>query len=1090
MSTKFFTNNSENTLLDKFKGVFTYNQNIHFFDALVGYFRSSGYFKVRPFLDNVPKIRILVGINVDKLTKEFNRKGLEPFWDTGRTKEEFIEQMHLDIQNANYDKTTEDGIIQFIQDVENKKIQLRAHPGKNIHAKVYIFKPEGFNQHTPASVITGSSNFTEPGLGSGKNTNYEFNVQLNDYDDVLFATSEFEKLWSESVDILPDDVTPLKEKTYLNDKVTPFELYVKLLIEYFGDNIDYNPATVGDLPPYFKKLSYQVDAVNEGFNMLLKHNGFILADVVGLGKTVIAAMIANMFLHKNGKENSKILVVYPPAIEKNWKNTFKEFKIDNHTKFVSNGSLFKILDGNSDYWNKEDYDLVIVDESHKFRNHETGIFKDLQIICKSPRNNKGSIPGRQKKVVLVTATPLNNNPGDILHQISMFQDTRQSTLPVSNLTSFFAPLIAEYKSLIKKDKIDLDKLRKIYGDIRKNVVEPITVRRTRKDIENNDDYKNDIIQQGIVFPEVMPPEKVEYFLDENLNQLFYNTVFYLTDPDKIKYYRYQAIFGLKENIQSQYYENAERSSKALAHIMKTQLVKRLESSFYSFKKSLNAFHTATERMIAMFENNKIYIAPDLNINQLLEKGISEEEIEKLIEEISEENPKNRIFTADDFEPWFLDQLKKDSSIIKDLVDKWNKIDYDPKLKQFLNLLDKKFLDPAINLEGKLVIFSEAKDTVDYLTAKLNEAGRNDVLNISADNRNSAYNEIVANFDANIPLEKQKDKYNILISTEVLAEGVNLHRSNVVIHYDTPWNSTKLMQRIGRVNRIGAKAPNIYNFVFYPSTQGDQQIKLNKTALTKIQAFHTAFGEDNQVYSVDEILDDVKLFDGQLKEEEDERLKYLFFIRKFKRDNKAKFDFIKKLPVKSRVSRNSELIKNGKLNRKSAVFLKTVIKNEFYLVHSNLKAEVITPLEAIKIFEAEINENSTPLPDFHHEHVKAAITHFDTETINNHTEPVTPDARGGVARQSKKFLIDLLKFDSVDIDTKENIQKMHKLIDVGKFTNLPKDVNTIQKKFKDFNSIITELNKIVIKYDIPQFEFDDDKLISIQEPQLIISESFI
>lgn len=1090
MSTKFFTNNSENTLLDKFKGVFTYNQNIHFFDALVGYFRSSGYFKVRPFLDKVPEVRILVGINVDKLTKEFNLKGLEYYWDTATTKEDFIEQLRLDIQNANYDKITEDGIIQFIHDVKNKKIQIKAHPGKNIHAKVYIFRPEGFNQHTPASVITGSSNFTEPGLGSGKNTNYEFNVQLNDYDDVLFATSEFEKLWIESVDILPDDVTPLKEKTYLNDKVTPFELYVKLLIEYFGDNIDYNPATVGDLPPYFKKLSYQVDAVNEGFNMLLKHNGFILADVVGLGKTVIAAMIANMFLHKNGKENSKILVVYPPAIEKNWKNTFKEFKIDNHTKFISNGSLFKILDGNSDYWNKEDYDLVIVDESHKFRNHETGIFKDLQIICKSPRNNIGSIPGRQKKVVLVTATPLNNNPGDILHQISMFQDTRQSTLPVSNLTSFFAPLIAEYKSLIKAKEIDLYKLRKIYGDIRKNVVEPITVRRTRKDIENNDDYKNDIIQQGIVFPEVKPPEKVEYFLDENLNQLFYNTVFYLTDPDKIKYYRYQAIFGLKENIQSQHYENAERSSKALAHIMKTQLVKRLESSFYSFKKSLNAFHTATNRMIEMFANNKIYIAPDLNINQLLEKGSSEEEIEKLIEKISEENPKNRIFTADDFEPWFLKQLKKDAEIIKDLVDKWNKIDYDPKLKQFLNLLDKKFLDPAFNLEGKLVIFSEAKDTVDYLTAKLNEAGRNDVLNISANNRNSAYNEIVANFDANIPLEKQKNNYNILISTEVLAEGVNLHRSNVVIHYDTPWNSTKLMQRIGRVNRIGAKAPNIYNFVFYPSTQGDQQIKLNKTALTKIQAFHTAFGEDNQVYSVDEILDDVKLFNGQIKEEEDERLKYLFFIRKFKRDNKAKFDFIKKLPVKSRVSRNSELIKKVELNRKSVVFLKTVIKNEFYLVHSNLKAEVITPLEAIKIFEAEINENSTPLPDFHHEHVKATITHFNTETINNYTEPVTPDARGGVARQSKKFLIDLLKFDGVDIDTKVNIQKMHKLIDVGKFTNLPKDVNTIQKKFKDFNSIITELNKLVIKYDIPQFEFDDDKLISIQEPQLIISESFI
>ena len=146
---------------------------------------------------------------------------------------------------------------------------------------------------------------------------------------------------------------------------------------------------------------------------------------------------------------------------------------------------------------------------------------------------------------------------------------------------------------------------------------------------------------------------------------------------------------------------------------------------------------------------------------------------------------------------------------------------------------------------------------------------------------------------------QEGLYEIAITTEVLAEGVNLHRSNVVIHYDTPWNSTKLMQRIGRVNRIGTKASAIYNYVFYPSAQGDSQIRLNKTAFMKIQAFHTAFGEDNQVFSTEEILDEVKLFSGNYKEEEDERLKFLYFLRYFKKSNRAWFDKIKKLPLKSR-----------------------------------------------------------------------------------------------------------------------------------------------------------------------------------------------
>ncbi|MCK9234251.1 MAG: phospholipase D-like domain-containing protein [Acholeplasmataceae bacterium] len=352
MSTKFFTNSEDNTLINKFEGVFRYNPNIQYFDALVGYFRASGYFRVRPFLDKVPKIRILVGINVDKLLADAQRKGLEFFKNHEKTKDEFIQKIQEDVENANYDKDTERGILQFIDDLIEKKIEVKAHPEKKIHAKVYIFRPEPFNQHTPAQVITGSSNLTDAGLGA--NNQYEFNVQLTDFDDVEFATLEFENLWREAIDILPVDIQHIKKETYLNDDITPFELYIKLLTEYFGKNIDYDPDSMGDLPQNFKKLSYQVDAVNEGFNMLQEHNGFVLADVVGLGKTVVAAMVAKKFILQNGKDYTKILVVYPPAIEKNWKNTFKDFKIDRYTKFITNGRLERILEGHEDYWNKEE----------------------------------------------------------------------------------------------------------------------------------------------------------------------------------------------------------------------------------------------------------------------------------------------------------------------------------------------------------------------------------------------------------------------------------------------------------------------------------------------------------------------------------------------------------------------------------------------------------------------------------------------------------------------------------------------------------------------------------------------------------------
>ncbi len=1095
MSTKFFTNSGENTLIKKFEGVFTYNPNIQYFDALVGYFRASGYFRIRPFLDKVPNIRILVGINIDKMLADAQKGGLEFFKNHEKTKEDFIKKIQDDIEKANYDKDTENGILQFIDDLIERKIQIKAHPEKKIHAKVYILRPEPFNEHTPATVITGSSNLTDAGLGGGDFYNYEFNVQLTEYPDVKFATEEFEKLWVESVDILPVDIQDIKKETYLNEEVTPFELYIKLLAEYFGKNIDYDPDSIGDLPQNFKKLSYQIDAVNEGFNMLLKHNGFVLADVVGLGKTVIAAMVAKKFLMQNGRENTKILVVYPPAVEKNWKNTFKDFQLDKYTKFITNGSLLKILEGHQDYWNKEEYDLVIVDEAHKFRNHTTGIFQNLQLICKSPRINKGLIDKLQKKVILVSATPLNNKPEDIFYQIQMFQDARQSTLPITNLTSFFAPLMEQYKKLKRFEKLDIDTLREIYGKIRKNVIEPITIRRTRTDLENIPEYKIDLDEQGIKFPKVEPPKKVEYLMNEKLNKLFHKTVSYLTDKDSdnvltfIKYKRYQAISGLIEDVQNKYYENAETVSKSLAFIMKTQLIKRLESSFYAFKKSLVNFQIATDRMIKMFEKNKIFIAPDTNVNKLLDKGWTEDGIEKEIERLSEENPKNQTFKSADFKEDFLPLLKKDLEYINELVCGWKEIDYDPKMEMFIKELKKQFLNKATNVEGKLVIFSESKDTVDYLAKALEDDGRKDVLIISAQNRKQMYDTIVTNFDANWAADKQVSEYNIIITTEVLAEGVNLHRSNVIIHYDTPWNSTKLMQRIGRVNRIGTKANAIYNYVFYPSAQGESQIKLNKTALMKIQAFHTAFGEDNQVFSTEEILDDVKLFSGTYKEEEDERLRFLYFLRNFKKANRAWFDKIKKLPLKSRTGRNTVELNKPELQNGTAAFLKTDRKFEFYWIDRNNQPKEITPIEAFKIFEATEKEKNVPLIETHHEHVNKALEHFETLEHKITQSQTDPEALGGVAQRAKKFLSDLVKNPQVSEKQKEYIRKIVVLIDVGKYTNLPTEIDRLQKKKANLNIALAEIDKITTQYNIEASNVSKSKKSNAEKPILIISESF-
>ncbi|MCB1190100.1 MAG: DEAD/DEAH box helicase family protein [Leptospiraceae bacterium] len=379
MSTKFFTNRDNNTLLAKFEGVFHNVGNLHCFDALVGYFRASGYFKIRPFLEKIPKIRILVGINVDSLVHKYHSKSMEYRGKPEDVLTEFFKSVQEDIQNAEYNKDIEHGVLQFIDDIIHEKIEIRAHPTKKIHAKIYIFRPENFNMYTHAEVISGSSNLTEPGLGTGNYFNYEFNVALRDYEDVKFATDEFELLWKESISILPVDAKNIQKNTHLEGHYSPFELYIKFLIEYFGENIDYNPDTVGDLPEKFKKLSYQIDAVNEGYQKIIQHNGFFLADVVGLGKTLVAAMIAKRFIFENGK-GTRILIVYPPALEKTWLRHFKELKIDSYTQYISNGSLHKKIEKKvkSGSLKTEHALKQLIELSQKFSQSETNYSMDSE----------------------------------------------------------------------------------------------------------------------------------------------------------------------------------------------------------------------------------------------------------------------------------------------------------------------------------------------------------------------------------------------------------------------------------------------------------------------------------------------------------------------------------------------------------------------------------------------------------------------------------------------------------------------------------------------------------------------------------------
>ena len=1098
-STHFFTNRDGNTLMNEFEGILSNNPQIKHLDAVVGFLRASGYFTLRPFLNGIDKVRVLIGIDVDKYIAKANRRGEMFFGADEEVKEECLRLLKEDIERSHYSKQVEDGMLQMVQDLIEGKLELRAHPSKKIHAKLYILYPENYNQHRFGAAITGSSNLSGNGLGVSNEKQYEFNVKLTDYDDVAFAQYEFEQLWEEAknVPINAEDYKATLDKTYMKGDVTPYELYIKMLMEYFSDRVlavDMNDPF--DVPQGYDKFDYQADAVIEGYQKLMRYDGFFLADVVGLGKTVIATMIAKKFLIENGPEHTKILVVYPPAVEENWKATFKDFGIDKYARFIRNGSLSKVLDDNNyDYWNADEYDLVLVDEAHKFRNHTTGAFQELQEICKMPRAGNGYIPGYKKKVMLISATPMNNTPADIYYQILMFQDPRHCTIDgVPNLTAFFSPLVVEFRKFRKQENFDLKEFKKLAEKVRDRVIKPLTVRRTRTDIESIPRYKKDIKD----FPKVENPIKKEYELNDHLADLFEKAMHIL--DKELTYARYQAIAYLKPDAAPGLYDNAELISRSLAGIRKNGLVKRLESSFYAFTKSLQAFRQANQNMIEMWENDKIFIAPDLDINALIEAGWSEEEIEQKMNEKAEVNPKNASFKREHFKEEYIEQLKADQTLLDDMWLEWEYIndDDDSKFAKFEELLKHELFKKERNPEGKLVVFSESVDTVDYLARRI---GRDDVMVISSNNRGKLFNTIRENFDAK--WNTQKNDFNIILTTDVLAEGVNLHRSNIIINYDTPWNATRLMQRIGRVNRIGSTAGIIYNYVFYPSRQGNKEIKLNQIALSKIQTFHTTFGEDNQIYSTEEIIDrDLdKLFQEGIKQElSDRNLELPFYeeLRTLYLQNPREYRRIEKLSLRSRTGREPREVEGVTLSGNTLVFLKTNFRKLFYLV-SDEEACELSVIDALRYFKAAPEEKAVPRIPKHHEHVDKSVQAFiKAKEQEMHDEESNQNQRSNLGAQvtTAVSLLNGMLPHIEDGDTRLKIIQLKELAERGTITFIAKRLQRIQKDLQrqggskaklTFEDALKQVLDMANKYNAYYREMQHAEEES--DTTIILSESF-
>lgn len=1115
MSSKFF-NNIDTPLIDKFKGIAENMHDFYTFLAVVGYFRSSGYFKLRKHLEDVKVIKILVGINIDDIFRKHD-KSLLMLGGEDEARAQFTQDFINDIICARYSEEVEKGILQLCEDLASGKVEMRIDKSKNLHAKFYLCLPETHNENTDGWVIMGSSNISDSGLGITQPPRYELNVAMKDYADVDYCHQEFWKLWNESIPLSPEDISAIRNKTHLEHMPTPYELYIKVLIDAFGDQVEDNFTM--SIPEGYMELKYQKDAVTQGYQMLKDYNGFFLADVVGTGKTVVGAMVAKRFIEENGKDTN-VLVVYPPAVEDNWKDTFKDFGIDKkYTQFISNGSLDKVLEGKNNYKTAEEFDLILVDEAHNFRSDAADRYDELQRICKAPRINEGLIEGVQKKVMLLSATPLNNRPEDFLNLILLFQDARMSNIDgIGNLNIKFQPWIKRYKEIMKerfkvKDPIQLKALTqevdKIYEQMRTEVLDKILVRRTRKNLINNPEYKADLDRQGIVFPNIAQPNECMYELNKELSALFGETMTLLADtydeednPEGtgLDYARYRAIEFLVGEAKDKY-KQAQHITGLLSAIYRVHMVKRLESSFYAFKKSLHTFRKITQDMIDMFDQDKILIAPDFDVKGMMAKDM---EIDEIIEKIADKGVERSdfVYHVSDFDPKFLNMLKSDVEKAEALCQRWDAIgDVDPKLDEFIRLLKGELFSKKQNKTGKLVVFSESVDTLNYLTEQLSQRlNRKDILFVSASNRKTQIPHIQKNFDANYKKGEKLNEYNIILTSDVLAEGVNLHRSNVIVNYDSPWNATRLMQRIGRVNRIGSVADCIYNYMFYPSAEGNQEIKLYQNALLKLQGFHAALGEDAQIYSRQEVLHTFKLFDENVRDRIDKQLEMLREIRALYAEDRKLYQRIKALPAKSRTVRKPENAEVPVESKTSIIYITKGQKSQFYKVVGDGRPEKLEFVEAAEILRAKVTEptgNFESVKGIHYTQVEKAFNAYLADVESDNAAP-TIEAKKNDNGTKAMALIRELKRAFRNDEIYDKLLILENYVNAGVYNRLTKSLNQLKQKItkmtKDGSRITQHAEELlpILEGYYDTYYISADRLKkeeNIDDPIIVTSETF-
>ncbi len=687
----------------------------------------------------------------------------------------------------------------LISILKRDNIQVRLGTTKFNHSKCYIMD---------YSVFIGSSNFTAGGLVG----NFELNAGLYQPGVVDTTREWFERMWNLAKDT-KQDLIDLLESSKFGKPDTPYNIYIKMIFERYRDMLI--PDT--DDPEYKGDLTtFQKDAVRTALFIISEYKGAMISDATGLGKTNMGMEILRQ---KILKEKRKVLLIAPSQVLKSmWEKKLKEASLS-VSEDISTEMLGRkeILDKSRKY---DKIDFVLIDESQNFRSKNANRSQNLAKIMAS---------GKPKQALLLTATPINNSIMDLYHQIRIITKNKDEYFWKLGIPSLYQHM----RDAANKEGGLAAGLEKI-----QRLLDGIMVRRTRSYIKEV--YPEDTINGNPVkFPE-HEYSPIHYSLADLYGNVFQRI---LDDMHKLT----MAPYGI-EQYNTEIPDEEKRKHRVLAHLQVILLLKRFESSVVAVKTSL-------ENKIRLYQHiqkvvNEGRMVKVRELNKILAKGnrgdLDEDKLDEFILKEVQKSDIEPISKKYDIEQ-FKSDLSKDLDILEELQEEISKVTADKKLEAVRDTIIK---DEALFSESrKILIFTEYTTTANYLKDKLlTMFPENKIELITGDTKTSTRTNLIERFapESNLEDGNIEKEIDMLVSTEVLAEGQNLQDCNYVINYDLPWNPMRIVQRIGRIDRLTSKYDVVHSRACYPDKELDGILELMGKLLNKIHTVDKVIGLDAEL----------------------------------------------------------------------------------------------------------------------------------------------------------------------------------------------------------------------------------------------------